>query len=133
MRDAFKIFENVIVPEAKDAIALAFKEFCSSLITDALGMLSAIRLDDQTRLLANKVSDEGPNWLLPSKFCSIELRVPEDRPQLALCIGQITAETLGFLERGLIVTSHPLTLPPLRGSLPLPQGERGFGAACRPY
>ena len=45
----------------------------------------AIRFDDEPRLLAEEVDDEGPEWVLSAKLRAYELTPAEASPQLVLC------------------------------------------------
>jgi hypothetical protein len=88
-------------------------------------MLPAIGFNNQPAFLAHEVGYEWANRLLATKLHAVELAVAQHVPKLALCIGQFTTQALSLGERLAGVARHALTLPPLRGSFPLPQGERG--------
>ncbi len=94
------------------------------IVARILRMLPAIGLNDQPSSLTNEISDERTDRLLAAELSAVQLPGSKDGPKLALGVGKFAPQPLGFGESRLIVTSHALTLPPLRGSLPLPQGER---------
>jgi len=89
-------------------------------------MLAAIRLNDQPMLLTHEIGNEGTDWLLSPELGAGKLPIAQHGPQFALGVSQLAAKALRFVERIRGVAGHALTLPPLRGSLPLPHGERDF-------
>ena len=123
-RNAFKVCENVIVPKAKHRIPPAFKEGSAARVACAVGMLTSVSLSNQPGLMAHEVGDKRSDWLLPAKLCTCQLRTVKNRPQFAFGIRHYAAKLLRPGQRCLIITDHALTLPRLRRSLPLPQGER---------
>jgi len=68
LNDAFKVAQNIVVPKAQHAISVAFQIGSSADVSNAISMLPAIHLDDQTRLMTHKVGDEMSDRLLATKF-----------------------------------------------------------------
>src|SRR5438270_5854373 len=94
-------------------------------------MLPTLGLDEQPPLLADEVNDERPDRLLTTKLGAFDLSASKGGPKLPFGICHVAAQALCPRESLARVAGHALTLPPLRGSLPLPRGERGLRAACR--
>ena len=90
-----------------------------------VGVLAAVRFDDQALGLANEIDDKGSDWLLSAKLGTANVAASEHRPKSPFGVCHVSTQAFGFDERLLAVAGHALTLPPLRGSLPLPRGERG--------
>ena len=86
---AIQIFQNIIVPEAKDTIAFAFEERRSRRISQTVRMLAAVSFDDQPTLLANEVGNERPDRLLTTEFCSSQLAVAQHSPKHPFRIGHL--------------------------------------------
>jgi hypothetical protein len=104
--DPVDVLENVVVPEAKDQIAGRTKRVGSQPIRlNCLGMLAAVNFDDQLRLDRRKISYEGADRYLATKFDPLNLPVAQSRPQSPLCVGSSAAQAARKLD-GL----HPLTL-----------------------
>ena len=127
-----QIVQDVIVPEPQNPVAFAFQERRSPLIDWIFRVLPTIRFNNETAFLAYKIYNEGADRLLAAKFRVFQLPVAEDRPKLSFCIRQLTSQLLGFSQRFARVASHALTLPPLRGSLPLPIWGEGLGTGDLP-
>ena len=79
-RDAIQIAEDFIVPKSKHAIAVFIEKGCSAIVAVTFTMLAAVRFDDQSLILADKIGNEGADWLLAAEFGAFELGVAEDRP-----------------------------------------------------
>jgi hypothetical protein len=60
------VFENIVVPKAKDPPAIVLQSLVSQAVT-AESVLSAIGFDDHTSLYTGKINDIGRYWMLPSK------------------------------------------------------------------
>jgi hypothetical protein len=69
---AVDVAKHVIVPEAQNEIAVSF-QICRpfSVFGAAIGVLSAIELNDQASGLATEIDDVGFNWHLSSKLQSL--------------------------------------------------------------
>jgi hypothetical protein len=92
---ASPIRHDVVIVESQHAIAFACEETVPSRVTLLilrLEMLSAVNLDDQARVLADEVDNEGTNGCLTPKACAVEPvrahRIPDD----PLGLGQVSAQ-----------------------------------------
>ena len=128
---AIQIVQDVVVPKAQDSITDTFEKFGSARISEVLGMLPAVRFDDKPLLLTHEVGDEWSDRLLAAELRAFDLPFAQNGPEFALRIGHFAAQAPSLRQCFPRVARHALTLPPLRGSLPLPRGERGLGVACR--
>ena len=129
LSNTLQVRKYVVVPEAQHAIAFGLEKGSSTLIGVLSRMLTTIGFHDQPALLAHEIGNEWTDRLLPPELGAIQLAVAERGPELALGIGHFAAQALGPCERLTSVAGHALTLPPLRGSFPLPRGERELRAA----
>jgi hypothetical protein len=65
--NAYGICQNVRIPKTQNAITFGREPSVALNVSDRIGVLPAIELDDETMLLANEVDDKRPNRRLPSK------------------------------------------------------------------
>src|SRR5436309_6534341 len=63
----FDIFEHVVIPEAKHAVAVGLQIAGAPLIARAVGVLAAIDFDDDPGLVAGEVREERTDRGLPAK------------------------------------------------------------------
>ena len=119
-----------MVPKSQDAISFVFEKSGAQGIVSIFRVLAAIGFNNQSLLLADEVGDKRPDRLLAAELGAVQLAVSQRGPELSLGIRHLVTQTLCICERFASIAGHALTLPPLRGSLPLPRGERGLGAAC---
>ena len=91
LRDALEVRQNLIVPKAQHSITLAFKEPRAAIISGAVGVLTAVRLNDQPTLLAHEIGNERTDRLLSTKLGSAHLTIAQHGPELALRIRQFVA------------------------------------------
>ena len=88
--DALRIRQNIVVPEAQDAEALAPQEVRSADLLFRLAvMLTAIDLDDQLGFVTDEISDVATDWNLATKLAAIQLTLTEHLPQLALGVSHL--------------------------------------------
>ena len=73
VENAIGIAQYVVVPKAQHAVTRAVQKFRSAPIVSAVGVLPAVGLDDQARLLANEVGYIGADRLLPTKLRFVQL------------------------------------------------------------
>ena len=70
--------ENVVIPEAQNAIALFLQPLSAArVVLNLLCMLTAIDFDDDAALEADKIDDECADWLLAAKFDAGQLAPSE--------------------------------------------------------
>src|ERR1700687_2736713 len=84
-----------MVAESKHAIAFTCEETVPSRVTLLilrLEMLSTVNLNDQARVVADEVDDEGSNRGLAPKACAVEPVRAHHIPDDPLGIGQISAQ-----------------------------------------
>lgn len=79
-QDPFCVLQDVIVPEANDAITCLFK-LRGAPGVPFLIVLPAIHFDDQSALEAEEICDERPYRNLPPELKAVQLTRPELLPQ----------------------------------------------------
>lgn len=131
---AFGVREDVVVPETKHTPALTFQPSGPAPVGLAVGMLSAIDLDDKPVKDTGEVQNERAERVLTPEFIAFQASPAQSRPHPALGVGhggsQLKGLTIGHEGNDSIT---PLTLPKLRfGPLPLPFHGRGAegGPSC---
>ncbi|MBB3566929.1 hypothetical protein FHX05_001004 [Rhizobium sp. BK491] len=72
--------------QKRDRPAFSGHEFIANGIVLAVGMLTAIDLDDQGSLSAGKVSEIRTDWKLPNEFEAVQPKVAKFRPKFCLGI-----------------------------------------------
>jgi len=76
--------EDVGVPEAEKAEALAPEISVADRIAATLGMLGAVRFDDKSCRVADEICNIVIDWLLPPKLETDEPTIPKQGPEFAL-------------------------------------------------
>ena len=116
-----EVAEYIGVPEPKHPESLAFEPSSAAVVAiSALGMLSAVHLDSQPRLVADEIRNVGSEGYLPAEAAAMQLAAPQARPQPGPGVGGILAEGAGLADgHGLIIGDRA---PP-----PQPSPARGEG------
>jgi hypothetical protein len=70
LNNAIDVFQNIIVPEAKNGPALPPQEAVAALVQGRLAVLPAIGLDGQTDRDAGEVYNVRRNWMLPAEIAT---------------------------------------------------------------
>lgn len=79
--DAFGVVEDVAVPEAQDAKALAFEPVCAfRVVQRPLRMLATVNFDNEPMLKADKVDDIRADRRLAAEATAIELTEAQMAP-----------------------------------------------------
>ncbi len=89
--DAIEIFQNIVIPEAKDLEALAFEK-CRSTSVALNRVLATVDFDDQAPLRAKKIGDVTADLNLTTEFEAVELPVAEDAPQPLFSVRGLPAQ-----------------------------------------
>jgi hypothetical protein len=89
------IFQNIRIPGSKHAIALGFEPAVAFDIFGRLGMLSAIDLNDELMIVANKIHNETPNQGLSTEAQSFQSVAAQCGPQTRLGIRHLLAQGFG--------------------------------------
>lgn len=122
--DAIKILQDVLVPEANDAEALAFEVSSSSSIS--LGrVLSSINFDDQALRRTKEVDDIAVDFDLLSKLESVVLTRAQDAPEFSFRIGGVPAQ-LSRPACQEMLPCHDAPFPRRCRADPLPRRGEGF-------
>jgi hypothetical protein len=123
---AFGVGEDVVVPEADDAIAAGFEPGGADVVSRfRSGVLAAVDLDDQLRLRTEEIDDLAADRLLAAEAPAMELLAAQTRPEAELGVGGGLPEAAGAVGghrarvSGIGAGGYPPPLPP-------PQGGRGF-------
>ena len=86
LRNAFRIFEHVAVPESQSEKALALKPrvaTCVAIWPDTDRVLVTVELDDQLRFEACEIGNISPNRHLAAKVALRKRQITQQAPQLA--------------------------------------------------
>ncbi|WP_456771537.1 hypothetical protein [Bradyrhizobium sp. USDA 4369] len=78
---SFDISQNIVVPEAKDAIAFVSEPTIANDIPDRFAMLPTINLDYQRSFPTDEIADVSRNGTLPNKLMALQLAVADPVPQ----------------------------------------------------
>jgi hypothetical protein len=81
LRHAIEIAENLIVPDANDSVAKGSKVSVAAPIGFAIGVLTAVDLDDETLLAAHEVGVTRSKRLLAREFQPSETAITKSQPQ----------------------------------------------------
>ena len=93
LQHTFGVRQDFVVPETQYAPAVIFEPAGPVGITCALGMLTTIRLDDQSMVEADEIDDEGSDWMLSSELEPRQLPAAQRRPEPTLGIGGSSPES----------------------------------------
>jgi hypothetical protein len=98
-QNACRVAQDVIVPEAENAVALSFQEASTlGVVPLGGGVLAAIKLNDQLRGMAGKVRKVLAEWDLLAPMVFRE-RLPHRAPQDALRHSHLPAKLTCSLDR----------------------------------
>ena len=112
---ALCVLENVVVPEANDAIAES-PDAGGSMNVDFRPMLPAVELDREVSTAAGKVRDVRPNGELANEFGAFEAAAPQTVPEAVLGFGASTAQIARYRRQAFFrQTRAPSSQPSRRG------------------
>jgi hypothetical protein len=84
--NAIRVAKHLVIPEAKDAIAL-FLDHLRTYLVDRFNVLTAVDFDDQFRAMTGEIRDEVPDRNLPAEVVLAE-GFAQQAPKLSLRLGQ---------------------------------------------
>jgi len=84
--DGIDICQDVIIPEAKNAVAARFKITRSARIRCAVSMLPAVDFDDNAEPVAGEIGKVWADRSLPSEMRRTRRHLAKPLPQLSLGI-----------------------------------------------
>jgi hypothetical protein len=96
--NVFRSPQHVIVPEAQNPEAAAGQPSIAPRILSIIGMLRAVRLDDQFRGQAGEIDDVGEDDLLPPKSVSRQAAAPQHGPEPFFGFGSMRPHPLGAFD-----------------------------------
>jgi hypothetical protein len=67
LQRVLEVSENVVVPEAQDAIATCVQESCAHFVRSGFRMLATIDFDHKTKLVTGEIAKVSTNGCLPSE------------------------------------------------------------------
>jgi hypothetical protein len=122
---ARQIGKNLIVPKPQHATAMSFQPGGANRVSGGtIGMLTTVYFNHELVSLAEEIEHITPERMLASELEPLELAAAQRLPQIALGLGQITAQSASRVD------SHNFLAPPLTrlagARHPLPMGE-GYG------
>ena len=97
LENAIKVGEDVIVPEADDAVAVLGERRGTNHVAITLGVLPAVEFDNQVRFAAGKIGNVWTNGLLADEFMAEQLAVAQTGPEFAFSVSGIGAKGFGGL------------------------------------
>jgi hypothetical protein len=68
LQNTFDVLEDIVIPDAKNAIAAGCEISITNLIGGVTGVLSAIDLNDQSLLAAYEIDVITSDWVLAGKI-----------------------------------------------------------------
>jgi hypothetical protein len=107
VHNAFRIFEHVVVPEAKHFEPLAPQVRIPSPVNPTAPVqvvLSAINLNDKARGEAGKIDNQMIDWNLSPKMKPVSLQGTQMSPEFLFGVGLIAAQLTSTLVRHLTIT-----------------------------
>ncbi|MBB3343786.1 hypothetical protein FHW73_001652 [Luteimonas sp. RC10] len=100
--------EDVVIPEAQDPEALLIQPRVANCVFRRIGVLAAVRLDDQACTEMHEVHDVRTDRLLTAELLSIESVGAEMTPKHVLGFGHVSTQLSG--KRALIHAPSPQPL-----------------------
>ena len=88
---AVGVFEDGVVPEADDAVAVGFDGSGASGVVGAVGVLTAIAFDREPKAAAGEIDDVVADRELPREFRS-ERPGSQVQPEAALRVGHVASQ-----------------------------------------
>jgi hypothetical protein len=91
--DALSVLEHLAIPEADNLPAGPLQRLRPlGVFGGSYGMLAAVQLNHQLGLGAGEIGDVVVDRILPAKFVTTQLAVPEPSPKLALDLGLVAPQ-----------------------------------------
>jgi len=110
--DACRVRHHVGIPEPQHTPTLSFQCVATSLVMNgALGVLAAIKLEDEFGAEASEVCDVRADWVLSAEFVSGKLPRAQHPPHFTLCCRRLARHRAGTSDR-----RHAPNLTPLQRS-----------------
>jgi hypothetical protein len=91
LEDGLDIFENFVVPESQDGVALAREPFVSNDVVGVVEVLAAVGFDDDSGVVADKIWDVTSDGVLSSEFHA-ELVSAQVFPEVLFGVGHVVAQ-----------------------------------------
>lgn len=92
LQDAFGVPQNIVVPEANQAVAVGFDDRGSNIISGAFRMLPAVAFDGEAQVAAGEVDDVITDRELSRELCAAKFSGAQMRPQMPFGIGHVAAQ-----------------------------------------
>ncbi len=107
-----KLLQNLVVPEAHHTIPAAFEERCPQrVVLDAVGMLAAVELNDQSTFKATEVDNIRADRKLTPELLTAESPIPQAMPEATFSVCEVSPQLAGNGNCiGRRPSFHPLTL-----------------------
>src|SRR5688572_30171901 len=96
--DAIGVGEDVVVPEAQRAEAVRGEPGIAGCVGCAVGVLTAVKFDNESRFKASEVGDVWSDRALLAEEEAIELSAPQVFPKAYLCVSRQGTQFAGALE-----------------------------------
>jgi hypothetical protein len=111
LKHAGHVDQHIVVPEAQDAVIMLSEPFVANYISQTIGMLSAVDLNNQTRLAADEIDSVGSDWLLPDKLMSAEPTRSQSVPKCVFGTSRISTQPPRAISFNLFGTAQVASPP----------------------
>jgi hypothetical protein len=91
LEDGLDVFEDFVVPESQDGVALTRKPFVSDGVVGVVVVLAAVGFDDDSGVVADEIGDVASDGVLSSEFHA-ELVSAQVFPEVLFCVGHVVAQ-----------------------------------------
>lgn len=113
--NAIGVFEDIVIPEADDTVAVSFDHSGSRDVSRVLRMLSTVAFNCQSQRATREVDNVISNLMLTSEL-ETKLLGSKSRPQAALGISHLVAQFARYASQLLCSQSRtPIPSPSLKG------------------
>lgn len=106
LQDSEAVLEDVVVPEAQDAVTPGEEEGVSFFVVVLpFGVLAAVELDQDFSGQAGEIDDIGADGVLAAEAVAVKLVVAQVVPEKPFGVGSVAAEGLGGGQGALAVAA----------------------------
>jgi hypothetical protein len=110
-KNAFGIRQNIVIPQAQNAVALGEEKGIAPFVSRIDRVLPAIDLDNQTALAADKIDDVRTNRLLAHEFAVSQSSWAKMIPEFQFGVGRVAAKAARAIGLGRVCTAHVVKCP----------------------
>ena len=111
LKNSGDVAQDIVIPESQNPITACYKPRVARRVARILRVLSAIDLDDQAMLTADKIDRVGADRLLAHEFTATECTRPQSIPQRLLGACCISAQPSRTRGRSRVGSTHMVNPP----------------------